>query len=288
MSSGKSKEKKAKFTPVQSVFQGIDSYNVDLGGMTSASAQRTPGQSFNMTSTLSPGLSQARDTATTGLNNNLTTIAMNPTQQLQDLQAGNNSFYNLQAELNRRASETALGQAQKRFSSTGLENSTVRGAFEGQLQNDQLLQDLATRQASLEFLNAQALNNITGQNQTLGNLANIQSIPLQMAQQNALTGLGAVDQTSQFNSGQQNQVSMFNAQQANQMAMQAAQNRASLMGNLLGAGMSLAALPLTGGLSGLGSLSALGGLGSTAGSMMGRAPTASPFVGNFIRSGAYR
>lgn len=262
MSSGKPKTSKAKTKQAQSVYQGIDSFNVNLDGFANANATRVPGQALNMSSSLSPGLGRARDLSTEGLNNNLSFINQSPTQQLQDLNAGNNSLYNLQSELNRRLGDTQLGQAQSRFSSNGLENSTVRGAFEGQLATDARLQDLATRNASLDYQNTQARNNIATQNQTLGNLANIQMLPLQMAQQNALAAFNNVDQTSQFNAGQSNQASMFNAGQSNQAAQQAAANQQSLIGNLIGAGASLAAIPLTGGMSGLGALSSLSSLGA--------------------------
>jgi hypothetical protein len=295
MSSGKPKAKKASFAPASSVFQGIDKFNVELGGLGSANVTRNPNQSIDMTGSLSSTLGQSRDLASEGLGNNLAFINRTPTQQLEDLSAGKNSFYNLQSELNKRLAETQLGQAQHRFSSNGLENSTVRGSFEGQLATDAALQDLATRQSALEFQGQQALQNIASQNQTLGNLATIQQIPLQMAQQNAMQAFGNVDQNSQFNSGQQNQVSMFNADAANKMAMQAAQNRSALMGNLISAGASLAAIPLTGGLSGLGALkgatSVAGALGNLSRNAMpalyapnfSNLSVANPFVRNRIQ-----
>jgi hypothetical protein len=266
MSSGQPKAKKAQYTPSQSVFQGVDKFNVNLGGLGSANVTRNPNQSIDMTGSLSSTLGQSRDLASEGLSNNLAYINRTPTQQLEDLSSGKNSYYNLQSELNKRLAETQLGQAQQRFSSNGLENSTVRGSFEGQLANDALLQDMATRQSALDFQNQQVWQNIANQNQTLGNLANIQQIPLQMAQQNAMQAFGNVDQNSQFNSGQQNQVSMFNADASNKMAMQAAQNRAALVGSLISAGATLGSAGIMAGpMAAAGGLGALGWGGSTLG-----------------------
>jgi len=158
-----------------------------------------------------------------------------------------------------------------------LEDSTTRGSYLAKLGDSQLTRELTNRIAALDYLDQKATSDISTSNAVLGNLANIQLVPVQMASQNLNTGFGAQDSMAQFNAQQQQQADQFNAQ----MAQQAAAQRSQFMGNMIGAGLSLAAIPLTGGLSGLGAISSMSKLGSgAAGSFMPMAASGSnPFSG---------
>lgn len=296
--SGKDEPKKAKAVTATSQFQGINNYNVGLDGLASASATRDPsGGKIDSYSTLSPELLAAQQSTISGLNNNLGYIGLSPTQQLEQLNSGQNSFYNLQSELDRQQGASALAAAQARYSRAGLENSTSRGAFEGNLATQDYLRDLATRQQALEAQNGLANTNLASQSGILGQLASLQQLPLDMANTNMFTGLNNQDQVAMQNAQLQTQVNMANAQMANQMAAQAAASRGSLIGNTIGAVGSLAGLAAMGPIGGmvgskLGQMAGgfFGGGGATSGATsFGMLPTgysaskitpaSSPFIG---------
>lgn len=172
--------------------------------------------------------------------NNLGVLEQTPTQQLQDLMAGNNSYYNLQSEMNNRMLDSQIGKAQSRFSANGLENSTVRGGMEGALINDATLRDLSTRQSSLDYLNTRATSGIATQNAVLQGLANLQQIPLTMSNQNIIHGFDNTDQTAMFNAQQQQQANMLNAQMQAQAAAQQQAMWGNILGSVAGVGMQAA------------------------------------------------
>lgn len=211
---------------------------------------------------LSPGLQGIYDATQSGLQSNMGFIGRTPTEQLQDLEAGQNSYYNLNAEMNKRQLEQQMAQAQMRFSRSGLENSTSRGGFEGSLINDAVLRDLATRQSSLDYQNQTANQNAGTQNAIMQGLAAMTQYPMDMANAGLNNAFGAQDQMGMFNAQQMQQANIQNAQWK---AQADAANRAS-MGNMISGGIgTVAALglaPFTGGAS----LMALPGtLGSMAG-----------------------
>ncbi len=217
----------------KSAFAGVNQSNVSLGGLVNANASKS-GNSLTSSATPSSALAGVQDATLSGLESNLTALGQSPTQQLQDLQAGNNTFFNLADEINRRSAETALSQAQARFSANGLENSSVRGAFEGQIANDAILRDLATQQSSIQTQNALAGTNAQIGGGILGTIGNLLSVPLQVANNNLNTALR--DQTA---------ASIANAQIQSQ-------GQTSVLGSLLsGAGTlaGIAAAPFTGGAS---------------------------------------
>lgn len=233
-------------------------YMVDLGGFGEFTAGDANGNQITRTR-WNPAVQGILDKSQSGLSSNLGFLGRTPTQQLEDIDAGYNTYYNLQAELNRRLNEEQLGQAQLRYSQSGLENSTARGAFEGQLATDALLRDLATRTESINSQNNLALNNGNFQNQVMQGLAGIAMGNMGMANSNFVQGKMASDQINMFDAGQTQQANQLNAQMQLAQQQAAAQRKSSMMGNLISGGLSLAAIPLTGGLSGLGMLGGLGG-----------------------------
>lgn len=268
MSKPKPKATKAKTAVSQ--FQGIDNATVSLGGLVNSSATRQPGQSIDVTSTLSQPLQTIQNQATSGIANNQAFLNRNPVEQLQDVEAGRNSFFNLQDELNRRAAQEAMAQAQSRYSANGLENSTVRGAMEGRLINDQILTDLATRSNAIQTQNQLAQSNLGVNNEILGQLAALQQFPTQMVNKNLMQGLQNQDQVSMFNAQQQNDIAKANLQ-----AQISAANQPSIWGTALSAlgsiGGSLVGGPLGGSIGGaLGKLGGgiFGGGGGNGGGMV--------------------
>lgn len=243
---GGKKPPKAKSAKASSPYSGVNEYNVNLDGFGSANALKKDGK-LNVTSSLAPALKPSYDAATSGLSSNLNYLNATPEQHLADLSAGKNSFYNLQNSINQRALDNQIGQAQSRFSANGLENSTVRGGFEGALASDSIFRDMATRQSSLDYLHGQAVSDAAVQNTVLQGLANNQQVPLQLANQNIFHGLDNVSQTSQFNAQQQQQANMLNAQ----MQAQAQQAQQAMWGNIIGQGIGAVGSFATGGLSGL-------------------------------------
>lgn len=253
---GKSKPK-VQASTAESAFKDIGTYNVDLGGFGKAESFRNDGQittRFNAT----PFQNQAREQAELGATNSLNRVNETPQDYLARIQAGSNPFYNTQAALNRENALNAYNDLQARMSQSGLENSTVLGAFAGQQARDYNLQDLATRQAAIEQENAMALNSLQSNQNVLNQLYGFAQVPTDMASQNMMQGFQNADQVAMFNANQMQQASQANAQ----LAQQRSAARSALMGNLLGAGLTAAALPFAG--AGLG---AIRGIGPATGSM---------------------
>lgn len=245
---GKEKPKKTKAATATSAFKGVNVYNQSspFGGATATKQ----GDTISTTSSLSPQLQGIADNAITGLGAQQGFLNRTPDQQLQDLSAGNNSFYNLQKAIDDQNSLAARDAVTSRYAMNGMENSTARGGYDAQVTRDAVLQDLATRNAALMSQNQLAQTNGAFNAGLIDQMHNYTNQDAQAAGGQLMQGFQNVDQTAMFNAQQQNQMAQFNAQ----MAQQAAAQRSALMGNLIGSGLSLAAIPLTGGLSGLGGL----------------------------------
>ena len=243
MSSGK--KKKAKAGKARSQFSGVNTFNVDLDGFASGQSSKS-GNEINTSGSLSTPLQGLRDVATGGLNTQLGQLALTPSEQLQDIVDGNNSFFNLQSELNRRNVDELRGASRVNFGDRNLQNSTFRGAFEGQLANDAILQDLATRNSAIELANNQALQNAGLQNSVISGLSQIAAFPTGLANDNLFNAFQNLDQVAIANAQNETQASIANAQ----LAAQQQASRGSTLGNLIGSGLSAAALLGTGGLGG--------------------------------------
>jgi|GEM_PF-2783151 len=231
-----SKKKSVKASKASSAYSGINSYSVDLGPFASASSQQV-GNSLNTQSALSPELQGLFDTSTSGLGNNLSELKKSPVQQLQDLNAGNNSYYNLNAALNQKYLNQQTAAIQHKMAQNGLDNSTVNGGLQGAALSDAILKDLATRQTALDTINQQANQNASTQNNVLQGLASFLQNPASMSSQQLQNAYDNLDQVGMFNAQQQQLASTANAQLANQRAQlwsnlgQSALHSSTLNGN---------------------------------------------------------
>lgn len=243
----KNKQPTVKASTAKSGFSGVNSFNSSIGGFGNSNSTINNGvQSTN--TTLSPGLSNINTGAQQGISNNQQYINQDPTQQLQTLQNGGNSYYNLQAEINKRQATRAMADSTHQFSTGGMDNSTARGAFAGEMANQNILTDLATRQSALDYQNQSARSNIGTNAQLMDQIYNYGSGMGQQANQSQYQGVGSSDQMAMFNAQQQQQASASNAELAQKRA---AANQA-FWGNIIStagkvAGVALA--PVTGGAS---------------------------------------
>jgi hypothetical protein len=212
-----SKKKSVKASKASSAYSGINTYNVDLGPFASASSQQI-GNSLNTQSTLSPELQGLFEASTSGLANNLSELNKSPVQQLQDLNAGNNGYYNLNAALNQKYLDQQTAAIQHKMAQNGLDNSTVNGGLQGAALSDAVLKDLATRQTALDTLNQQANQNASTQNNLLQGLASFLQNPASMSNQQLQNAYDNLDEVGMFNAQQQQLASAANAQLANQRA----------------------------------------------------------------------
>jgi hypothetical protein len=239
-------------TPIQSPYAGIQNYSVNLDGLSNSVTGKNDGN-LNSFSFLAPGLKQAQDTATTGLNSGLSYLSRSPQSRLQDLASGNNDYYNLSRILANKDYATNIADTNQNLSSRGLQDSTTAGAYLGTLANTQLERDLQNKIASLDYLDQKASNDVNINSGVIGQMANIQALPLQQTIQEHQVGYGSIDQNNQFNANLAQQNAQFNAQQAQQAAQinaqiqqQRAQSLSGLGGNLVGGALSLASIPLAG------------------------------------------
>jgi len=244
------KKKTVKASKASSVYKGINSYDVDLGPFANATTQQV-GNSLNTQSELSPELQGLFDLSTDGLANNLSLLNKSPAQQIQDLNSGNNSYYNLNSALNQKYLDQQTATIQHKMAQNGLDNSTISGGLQGAALSDAVLNDLSTRQASLDTVNQQANQNISTQNNILQNLAGFLQNPANLSSQELQNAYDNLDQVGMFNAQQQQLANTANAQLANQ--------RAQLWSNLGQAGL-LSATRGSGGGSLVSLLSGLRGL----------------------------
>lgn len=229
------KPKAPKPKQATSAFSGVTSSSVDLGGLFTGSANKGP-TSLDITTGVGGSMQPIQDNALAGIGTSQQELNISNADQLNRIDQGLNSTYNLLDEINRRSADKALSSAQSRYSLNGLENSTVRGGFEGQVVNDAMLRDLVARQQAIEGNRNAALQTLQAQQGVMNGIVAGQQYAGNLGAQNLLTALN--DQTA---------VSQFNAQQANQLAglqyqPQVAQaNQPSVWG-----GIGQAALGLTG------------------------------------------
>lgn len=281
---GGSKAPKAEASKAESVTEGLRDFRVSSEGFGSSRTNRN-GSRLTTATKLTPRVSNINTIAQTGLRDRLTELNRPLEQDLARIDQGQNAFYNYQSELNDRMLQSGIGDLTARMSRSGLENSTVRGGYEGQLTRDAILTDLATRQATIDQMRQQALataglnsnvtNQIFGLQQALGGMSN----------QNYFNSAQLTDNIRAQNAQMETQTAMQNAQ----LQQQANQAKQQMWGNLIGGAMSLATIPLTGGLSGIGALGgALGGAskGLAAGGALSnlgsdlRGSSSSPFMGS--------
>ena len=200
---GKKKAPTPKVEKAKSAFGGVTQSNVDLGGLFSANAAKT-GDSLNTTTSVGGLLQPIQTQALSGLSGAQQELNTSNADQLSRIDAGNNSTYNLLDEVNKRNAATALAKAQSRYSLNGLDNSTVRGAFEASTVNDAMLRDLAARQQAIDANRAAALQAGQFQQGVLNGLISGQQYAGNLSNQNLTTALNDQSAVSQFNAQAQN------------------------------------------------------------------------------------
>jgi hypothetical protein len=213
-----SKKPSVKASKASSAYSGINSYTVDLGPFSSSNTQQA-GNSLNTQSSLSPALQGLFGISVDGLQNNAAALDQSPTEQLQDLNNGNNSYYNLNSALNQHYLNQQTAAIQHKMAQNGLDNSTVNGGLQGEALNNALLQDLSTRQAALNYSNQQANQNTNSLNSVLQSLYGFTQTPASLSSQAQQNGYNSQDQVARFNAQQQQQANIANAQLANQRAL---------------------------------------------------------------------
>lgn len=185
-------------------------YTDPLTGKTSTKNQ------LATTSTLSPDLQPIKTTAETGLGNNLSYLNGNPQQQASNALAGNDPYYNVLQDQEKKAESQAGGALALKAQGTGNLNSTTYGSALGTFNSDAQQRNNQNLLGALQYGNQVATGNV-GTN--AGVLAGL----------NGLTSpLGtATAATLQNGLNQNNQVALANAQiqQANTAAQNAYQQQ---------------------------------------------------------------
>lgn len=265
----KKKAPKVSSTPVQSVFEPVRTYTVDLGPFGS-STSTINGGTQSTTFNPSPEFKTLQGNTLSGLTTQQQNLSRPVESQYQDIVAGNNAFYNAQAAANQMNYEKSLSSLRQALSQRGLQDSTVAGAFEAQQARDANLVDATLRAQTLESQNSVNLANAGFNSGLLQQLFNMANVPTQTANTNLFTGSAAVDQIAQFNAQQQQNAAIANAKLKADYDAMAAQQQSALTGSLLGLGGSLAGAAILGPLGGLSALGRSGAIGgSVAGSLLG-------------------
>lgn len=260
--------------PVQSVFDPVRTYTVDLGPFGSSSSTISGGTQ-STTFNPSPEFRTLQSNTMSGLTGQQTNLSRPVEAQYQDIVNGNNAFYNAQAAANRANYQEQSDSLQQALNQRGLQNSTVLGAFAGQQARDANLIDAQLRAQTLESQNAVNLANAGFNSQLMNQLFNMANVPTQTANTNLFTGSNAVDQARLFNAQQQQQAAIANANLQAQYDQLAAQQRSSMMGSLIGLGGTIASAGILGPLGGLKGLAGIGGTQTANGlNLLGSGPSA--------------
>jgi hypothetical protein len=225
----------------QSQFSGVNNYTVGLDGFGNSTSNKN-GDTISTNTSFSPQMQGLQQGAYTGLQNNQNFLNQSPTQQYQDLLAGNNPFYNAMHAQNMLNNQNQYNDLQSRMSQSGMENSTTMGGFAGQQARDANLLDLTTQAQALDQQNQLAGQNFGINSGMLQQLYGYGSGLQNLSNQDLMQGFQNADQTAMFNAQQRSSADQFNAQQQ----AQAAARQQALWGNIAGAGLSLAAIPLAG------------------------------------------
>lgn len=219
-----SSKKKPKVQKVTSPFSGVQSYNVNLEGISSGTAGKSAdGKSLNVSGSLSPQLSQLNTGVQSGLLQNQDYINLTPLQKLEQLQGGGNAYYNAQNAILDKQLQDTIASQQARLSRNGLINSTTAGAAQAKAASDYALRDAILQNEAINFGQQQAIQSGGYNSALLNQLAQLQQAPASLANTNLF-------QAENLNTN----VALQNAAAQNQANMAAYQNQGSLMGSILG------------------------------------------------------
>lgn len=270
--------KKVKAPVITSQYDGTNksTFNSDFGtGMSTIQAGAVdpvtgkPTKEIITNSNLNPALKGVADTATSGLQNNLSYLSMDPNQRVGFLTSGQDPLYNVLSDQNNKAFDQNMGRANINAARNGNQNSTALGGTLGQLMsNDQVTKNQILLQA-LGYGNQTANTNAATQLGAIGGLANL-TYPLGSAANSSLqSALNQLDSISSQNAQMQ-----FEANKINTSASNAAQtNWGKVIGGSLATAAALGLAPFTGGASLLAVPGTIGmgasGFGSSSGGYQG-------------------
>jgi hypothetical protein len=255
----------------QSSFDKVNNYTYNLGGFGQSSSTKQ-GDTISTNVNYNPALQGHMNQANQGIATAQQQLSTPYATQLQQLDQGQNSAYNYLKAQNDQNYRRMYGDVQTTASQGGLENSTLLGGWQAQNAQDYNMNDLAARTQALDTQNALAQNSLASNSGILAQMYGYGSGLGDMTNNNQMTGLQNKDQVSMFNASQEQQANLANQQ----AAIAAAQRRSAMIGNILGAGLSLASIPLAGafgpaaalakGLGGAGAVGqSFGNLGAMAG-----------------------
>lgn len=236
---------KPKVEKADSAYKGVNNYSVNMDGLATASANKA-GKSLVYTSALSAPLQGLQTTGQQGLQASADWLARDPSQQLADLGAGKNEYYNLAQDQAQKQYAAQMSALTSQLSRRGGQNSTTLGSAYGQLADQQLQRDMALRTQALDYLNQRANQSATTQGNILQMLAGFQQYPLTLGQQGQQAGFASQDAAALANAQAQNAANMARYQQMG-----------SIGGNLIGAGLTFGLgglTPMGKGLSSIGRL----------------------------------
>ena len=289
---GDDKPKKAKVTKAVSQFEGVNSasFNGPFGSGSSTrnpytykdpvTGQESTQQRLETNINLSPELTKAGQSASTGLSNNLSFLQTDPNERISFLTGGSDPTYNALKIESDRATENAMGRARLNTLKGGIGNSTAAGGALGSILNDDILRQNKLLTNVLDFRNQNARADAQTNLSSISGLSNLVYPLGSAANSNLMAAFGAQDQTAAANAAAINAAEMQHAQAMNQYNATKNAGMGSGVGSLVGAGLgALLAIP-TGGLSLAAGASLGAGLGGAAGDLFGGG-------GGYAPSGAY-
>jgi len=237
------------FEPAQAktVFEGVRGVRSAIRGFGTASTgffkdPVTGRRTIRTRAGLDTSLQRIRSFAAESTSDAFRELGRGLSGQLEDIEQGRNAFFNAQQALNEQAFERSFADLEQRLAQSGLQDSTVRGAFQGQLAGQRALTDLQTRSGAIQQANQFNLARAqTGQN-SINSLFSIAQSLQNPTFQGLFRAGEAQDQNSQFNADQFNKTKLGLAQINSQLAQSQAQRRSSSLGGFLSGGLKLASL----------------------------------------------
>jgi hypothetical protein len=235
---GDNKPKKAKVTPTVSSYAGTDSssFSTDFGTGHSGLADLGNGKKeFQTTATLAPELAGIGRTAGEGLASNLAYLQRDPEQRVDWATGGNDPWYNVLAEQNKRATQEAIGRQLVNGQQGGITNSTTMGSALGRIANDDILRRNQILLGALDYGNQNAradaglnMSTLTGLNGLITPYGSAAAAQLQTAK-------GSQDQAQAATAAAQNAAEQQYVSAMNQYNMQ----KQASMGQMVSAGLGM-------------------------------------------------
>lgn len=256
---------KVNASTANSAFDGINHVSSNIVGLGETRTVKDGSNSIKTINSIDSDLERAVRQSQAGLNTGLADFNRPLTDLISEIDNGQNLNYNLNREIMNKELDRQRGATMAQFANAGRLGSSTLGGFLGAQAGDAALQDMALRSSIADQITSRAQNQIATNFGINQGIIGMQMPNAQMTSTGLFDAMGSQDQMAMFNAQQQQQASMQNAQIAAQQQAQASKNRSSLMGNLIGGATSLAAIPLTAGMSAAFGLPAAAGAAGGAG-----------------------